>query len=141
MKRLLPVLLLALACASSTPQNPYRPSVTVDQLNDINFGATTAAPVTIEVQVKNTATYPLTVRRVRIEGGLSQQYLVSPVERVVSEVVPPGETRGIRIGITAVSQQGRINDPEPLNLRGFIDYTVGEQQYQDLYLFRSILQR
>lgn len=140
MKRLLPALLLAVACAS-TPQNPYRPSVVVEQLNDMSFGATTAAPVTIEVQVKNVSTYPMTVKKVRIEGGLSQQYLVSPVERVVTEVVQPGETRGIRIGITAVSQQGRINDPEPLNLRGFVTYTVGEQQYEDLYLFRSILQQ
>ena len=139
MKRLLPALLLAVACASA-PQNPYRPQVTVDQLNEMSFGATTAAPVGIEVQVKNTSVHPIVVRKVRIEGGLSQQYLVSPVERVITEEVPAGETRGIRITITAVSQQGRINDPEPLNLRGFINYTVGEQQFQDFYIFRSIVQ-
>lgn len=141
MVRLLPtVLLLLVACASAPPQNPFRPHVTIDQLNALNFGATTRAPITIEVQVQNKAIHPITLQIVRLEGGLSQQYVVSPVERAVTEVIAPGETRNIRLAMTAVSQQGRIDDPEPLNLRGFITYTVGEEQYQDLYLFRSILQ-
>jgi hypothetical protein len=140
MRLLLPGLLsLAVACGS-TPQNPYRPSVQVEQLSAMSFGATTAAPVAIEVQVANRSQQPMTVKIVRIEGGLSQQYVVRPVERVVTELIPPGETRAVRLTITAVSQQGRINDPEPLNLRGFVTYRVGEQQFQDLYIFRSIMQ-
>lgn len=137
-RRLLPILLLAVACAS--PQNPYRPQARLEQLTSMNFGATTSAPVAIEVHITNVAKLPMTVKIVRIEGGLSQQYVVSPVERVVTEVIQPGETRGVRLTITAVSQQGRINDPEPLNLRGFITYRVGDQQFQDLYIFRSIMQ-
>lgn len=141
MRRLLPVVLLLLvACGSAPAQNPYRPNVTIEQLNPLNFGATTRAPFTIEVQVQNRAIHPITLQIVRLEGGLSQQYVLSPVERAVSEVIPPGETRSVRIAMAAVSQQGRIDDPEPLNLRGFITYMVGEQQYQDLYVFRSILQ-
>jgi hypothetical protein len=140
MARLLPLLLfLAVACGSA-PQNPYRPIVTVEQLSPMSFGATTASPVSIEVQITNRAQQPMTVKIVRVEGGLSQQYVVSPVERVVTEVIQPGETGAVRLTITAVSQQGRINDPEPLNLRGFVTYRVGDQQFQDFYVFRSIMQ-
>lgn len=141
MRRCLPaLLLLAVACGSSTPQNPYRPTVTIDQLNELNFNATTRVPLTIEVQIQNTSIHEITVRKVRLEGGLSQQYVVSPGERAVTEVIPPGQARGVQISLTAVSQQGRIADAEPLNLRGFVTYIVGEQQYQDFYVFRAIVQ-
>ena len=139
MRRLCLLLLLAAACASA-PQNPYRPTVIVQQLNRMNFGATTAAPITLEVQVTNKHTQPITVRQIRLEGGLSQQYQVTPADRALQEVIPPGETRSLRMSMTAYSQQGRIQDPEPLNLRGFVTYLVGEQQFQDLYIFRTMLQ-
>ena len=139
MKRLLAVVLLAAACAS-TPQNPYRPTVVLEQLNTMSFGATTNAPVGIEVHVRNKGAVPLLVKKVRIEGGLSQQYIVNPVEQNVTVEVPPGESRGVRLTIMAISQQGRINDPEPLNLRGFVTYLAEGKQYQDFYVFRSIMQ-
>jgi hypothetical protein len=141
MRRLLPaLLLLAVACASSPSQNPYRPSVNVLQLNAMNFGATTSSPITIEVQIRNTATQPILVRTIRLEGGLTQQYQIRGAERAVRETIAPGETRGVRLQIVAVSQQGRIQDPEPLNLRGFVTYNAGGQQFQDLYLFRVLMQ-
>jgi|SRR5687767_11783777 len=138
--RRLSVLLLLVACSSSTPQNPYRPTVTAQQLNLMNFGATTSAPITIEVHVTNKHTQPITLRRVRLEGGLSQQYQVTPADRALNDVIPPGESRSFRLSMTAYSQQGRIQDPEPLNLRGFVTYLVGEQQYEDLYIFRTMMQ-
>src|SRR5687767_7487554 len=138
--RRLSVLLLLVACSSSTPQNPYRPTVTAQQLNAMSFGATTRAPITIEVHVTNKHTQPITVQEIRLEGGLSQQYSVTPAERTVREVIPPGESRDFRLSMTAISQQGRIQDPEPLNLRGFVTYLAGEQQYQDLYIFRTMMQ-
>ena len=139
MRRLLPIVLVLAAC-SSNPQNPYRPSVTARQLNPMNFGATTSSPITVEVEVRNKHTEPITLRLIRLESGLSQQYLVAPVERAIREVIAPGEFRTVRLALTAVSQQGRIQDPEPLNLRGFVTYDVGGQQYQDLYLFRTMMQ-
>lgn len=139
MSRFLGTALLLAACASA-PQNPFRPSVRLEQLGPMSFGATTAPLIPIEVQVTNTANEPLTIRTVRIEGGLSQQYAVTPAERVVTEVVAPGATRGVRLTVTAVSRQGRISDPEPLTLRGFVTYTVAGRQYQDLYIFPSIVQ-
>lgn len=141
MRRLLPVLLLlAVACASSPSQNPYRPSVTIEQLNGMNFGASNSSPITIEVQIRNVATQPILVRTIRLEGGLTQQYQIKGDQRAVQETIAPGETRPVRLQIVAVSQQGRIQDPEPLNLRGFITYNVGGQQFQDRYLFRALMQ-
>ena len=106
----------------------------------MNFGATTRAPITVEVHVRNVAREAMTVRLIRLEGGLTQQYVVAPVERTVREAIEPGETASFRLGMTAVSQQGRIQDPEPLNLRGFITYDVAGKQYQDLYIFRALMQ-
>lgn len=141
MRRLLALLLLfGLACASSAPTNPYRPDVTILQLNEMNFGATPRAPITVEVRLRNVAKEELTVRTVRLEGGLTQQYVVAPVERTVREAVAAGGEASFRIPMTAVSQQGRIEDPEPLNLRGFITYDVAGKQYQDLYIFRVLMQ-
>jgi hypothetical protein len=141
MRRLLPAfLLLAVACASSAPKNPYRPNVLISQLNEMSFGATTRAPITVEVQIRNVAREPMTVRLIRLEGGLTQQYVVEPAERTVREAIAPGDTAAFRLGLTAVSQQGRILDPEPLNLRGFVTYDVAGQQYQDLYIFRVLMQ-
>ena len=139
MRPLVPLILLLVAC-SSTPQNPYRPTVIARQLNAMNFGATTSAPITVEVDVTNRHTQPITIQRIRLEGGLTQQYILAPAERSLREVIGPGETRSVRLSMTAVSQQGRIQDPEPLNLRGFVSYLVGEQQYQDLYIFRPMMQ-
>lgn len=142
MRRLLPLLLLlvfAVACASA-PANPHRPNVTVAQLNEMNFGATSRAPITLEVQIRNVAKEPMTVRLIRLEGGLTQQYVVTPVERTLREPIAPGGTAAFRLPTTAVSQQGRIEDPEPLNLRGFVTYDVAGQQYQDLYIFRVLMQ-
>ncbi len=140
MRRLAPLILLVAACSSSPSQNPYRPTVTVQQLNAMNFGATTSAPITIEVHVTNKHNQPITVQTIRLEGGLSQQYYVTPGDLTVRDLIAPGESRDFRISITAVSQQGRIRDPEPLNLRGFVTYLVGEQRYQDLYIFRTMMQ-
>lgn len=137
----MPLLLLFLAaCSSTNQQHPYRPTVTANQLNPMDFGATTSAPFTVEVHITNKHTQPITVRLVRLEGGLTQQYSVTPAERALQEVVPPGETRSLRLSMTAISQQGRIRDPEPLNLRGFVTYMSGEQQFQDLYIFRTMMQ-
>lgn len=141
MRRLLPaVLVLAVACSSSPSQNPYRPSVNVLQLNGMNFGASNSSPITIEVEIRNVAAQPIVVRTIRLEGGLTQQYVIRPAERAVQETIAPGETKGVRLQIVAISQQGRIQDPEPLNLRGFITYNAGGKQFQDLYLFRALLQ-
>lgn len=145
MRRLLPALLVLIiilvgACASSPSQNPHRPSVTIEQLNEMNFGATNSSPITIEVQIRNVATQPIVVRMIRLEGGLTQQYQIRPAQQAVQETIAPGETRPVRLQIVAVSQQGRIQDPEPLNLRGFVTYNVGGQQFQDLYLFRALMQ-
>lgn len=140
MRRLVPLVLLLAACSSSTPQNPYRPTVVAQQLSAMNFGATTRAPITVEVQVTNRHSQPITVQKIRLEGGLSQQYSVTPAERTVREVIAPGKTFDFRLSLTAISHQGRIQDPEPLNLRGFVTYLAGEQQYQDLYLFRTMMQ-
>ena len=137
MRRISLVLLLSVACSST---NPYRPAVTLDQLSGISFAATTRAPFTVEVQVTNRHTQPLTVHHMRIEGGLSQQYRVTPADESVLEVIQPGQTFKIRLVMTAYSQQGFIQDPEPLNLRAFVSYNVGEQQFRDLYLFRTMIQ-
>jgi hypothetical protein len=139
MRRVLPLLLLAVACASA-PKNPYRPNVLISQLNEMNFGATTRAPITVEVNIRNVAKEPMTVRLIRLEGGLTQQYVITPAERTVREPIAAGDTASFRLTLTAVSQQGRIEDPEPLNLRGFITYDVAGQQYQDLYIFRVLMQ-
>lgn len=139
MRRLAILLLLAVAC-SSTPTNPYRPTVTLDQLSAINFAATTRAPFTVEIQITNRHTQPLTVRHVRIEGGLSQQYRITPADEAVLEVIQPKQTYTHRLVMTAYSQQGFIQDPEPLNLRAFVSYNVGEQQFRDLYIFRTMMQ-
>lgn len=106
----------------------------------MNFGATTRAPITVEVHIRNVAKEAITVRLIRLEGGLTQQYTVAAAERVVREPIAPGDTAAFRVSMTAVSQQGRIEDPEPLNLRGFVTYDVGDRQYQDLYLFRVLMQ-
>jgi len=137
MRRLL-LLLLAVACSSTA--NPYRPTVTLEQLSGINFAATTRAPFTVEIQVTNRHTQTLTVRHMRIEGGLSQQYRVTPADESVHAVIQPGQTHTLRLVMTAYSQQGFIQDPEPLNLRAFVSYNVGEQQFRDLYLFRTMMQ-
>ena len=139
MARLLPLFAFLVACASAS-ENPFRPSVTITQLNEMSFGATTSAPITIEVHVRNSAAQPMTLRTVKLEGGLTQQYLVTPAERAFRDVLEPGETTDVRLLVTLVSQQGRIQDPEPLNLRGYVTYEVGGKQYQDLYLFRTLLQ-
>ena len=140
MRRLLPLLLFLAAACASTPKNPYRPEVTLDQLNALNLTATTRAPITVAVQVRNTSIQPMTLRLVRIEGAFTQQYTIAPVEQALDQAVQPGESHSVRLLLTAVSQQGYIDDPEPLNLRGFVTYTVGEQQYQDLYVFRPMIQ-
>ena len=64
----------------------------------------------------------------------------TPADQAVHEVIQPKQTYTLRLVMTAFSQQGIIQDPEPLNHRGFVSYTVAEQQFRDLYIFRTMMQ-
>lgn len=141
MRRVLPFLLaVAVLGCSSAPGNPFRPAVAVEQLNQINFTANTSTPVGLEILINNKAPEAMTVTRVNIQGGFSQQYDIGAIDRPVSVTVAPGETRSLEVVVTARSLQGLISDPEPLNLRAFITYMIGGQRYEDYYLFRPIMQ-
>src|SRR5688572_10988671 len=96
-----PLLILLLACGSSNPSSPGRPELLIRQNSELFFGSGTSAPVSITVQLRNTAAEPIKILRVRIEPGLMSQYTVRPYEQLYSHALPPGDARSVDMVLMA----------------------------------------
>ncbi|MFP5246057.1 MAG: hypothetical protein ACLGH0_05140 [Thermoanaerobaculia bacterium] len=137
MRRLSVVLLLVVACASNRPATPGRPEVALERHGSLFFGSGRTAPLGVDIHVRNSATQPIRVRRIRLEASPAMaQFSIYPVERILNETVAPGDIYTLRLVATAVTNVQRPN--EPLSLRTYVDFELDGKRHRELYQFLNV---
>ena len=137
--RLLPLVLLLAACASSPDGDetktaaPDRPSVNILIRENLYIGRNDQAPVTVDVQVLNNAADPIMIRRIRVQSWAMASFSIGPGERYIREMVPAGGMKEIQIQTVATRLVSGRNLNEPLTLRAIVDYEIGGRQYHQIY--------
>ncbi|HUP62277.1 MAG TPA: hypothetical protein VNA69_17870 [Thermoanaerobaculia bacterium] len=134
MRRLsiIPLVLLALACASggtSRPKTIAQPGIEVFMTHDVFFGSQAQAPATIEVRVLNRSAEPIKVLRAEVYSPTMSQWAIRRTSRTFNETIAPGETKSVTIFATAVTTVSRPD--EPLVLTALIDFEAGEARWRE----------
>jgi len=137
--KLLPLLILALACGSSTPTSTSggRAGVGVVLLAPVFFGSGTTAPASVEVLVENRAGQPITVRSIRLESSGMMSWGIYPSQRTFSETVAPGESKAFPMFATAAARSSRMTPNEPLTVRAVVQFEAGKERFQEIYTGRA----
>ena len=121
---LVTVFAFTIACASSNtaqrPANISRPDIDAELANHVFFGGGSSAPATIDVTVKNTATEPITVRRIEVDTPDMTEWGLVRQSRSYAEVIEPGGTKAITFFGTATTITRERN--EPLTFRTTVDF-------------------
>jgi len=130
---LLPTVLLAsLACASNSAQRPAsipKPAINMELAHDVFFGSSSSAGVTIDFNVQNPASEPITVRRIELESPGMVQWGFPRQQRAYKEVVAPGETKRITFFATARTNTSRPS--EPLSYRARVEFEAQGERWHE----------
>ncbi|HUP62948.1 MAG TPA: hypothetical protein VNA69_21325 [Thermoanaerobaculia bacterium] len=140
--RLLPLFLLALACASgggddSAPAG-VRPSIEMSVRGSVHMDRTGEGPMTLVVRLTNQAADPITIRRVRVQSWAMEQWAIDPAERYVVETLAPGEAKIVELSATAYRKSAVRFISEPLTLRALVDYEAGGRRLREVVIQNSV---
>lgn len=134
--RLLPVILLLIACSSSGPPvstSGGRAGVAVTLLTPVFFGSSTTAPANIEVVVENRAGVAIVVRNITLQSSGMMTWGVYPTQRMFNETVNAGEAKAFPMFATAAARQARMTPSEPLTVRAVVQFDAGKERFQEIY--------
>jgi hypothetical protein len=138
MRRLLPLLLLAAACASSANNRPAdvpKPDIVVRQVGMIFFGSSSTAPVSIDVHIRNNARIPIRLREINLRSMGMTQYALLGHTRNFSETIEPGQSRTFGLTATAVTNTSRPQN-EPLSLQANVRFEANGKGFREVVLER-----
>jgi hypothetical protein len=129
---MLTAVLLALGCA--TGGGGPEPDVTLIQLTRVAEGTQyDTGPVTMQyaVEVKNTLTEPVTLRRVTalsIGGG---SYTLPSYSQGFNEPIAPGETKQVKFWAPAIVQMSTVAGANgPVTIRGTLEFEAASRKFQ-----------
>jgi hypothetical protein len=143
----LPVVVLSMAmlaaCGSgggTRPANVAPAEVTVNLAAPIFFGAGTSAPAAVDVTVRNRATVPIQVRRIRLSATSSMtDYTLRPMERMFNEALPPGTSKTFSISTTAIAARAGITPSEPITIRTEISLEANGSPYREIFTMMGVV--
>ena len=137
--KLLPLLILAVACGSSAPLSTSggRVGVGVALLGPVFFGSGTQAPANVEVLVENRAGQPIVVRSIRVESSGMMSWGIYPSQRTFTETIAPGEAKAFPMFATAGARSARMTPNEPLSVRAVVQFEAGKERFQEIYTGRA----
>jgi hypothetical protein len=139
MQRLLAcALLFALGCASADQRPPdvTPPLIRLIQPGDIFFGNEASTATTIDVEIQNRATVPITVREVAVSSFAMTDYRLIPTTRRVAVVIPPGETRTVGVVATLEAVNARSVSLEPLSVRAVVRMEANGRSFREVVMQR-----
>lgn len=139
--RIVPPLLLFVACATSAPRpaNIIRPDINIEANGTPFFGSGFTAPLDIDATVTNRSNAPLMIHSIRVTSPGMIQFTVRPEERFIRQTLAAGETKTFTIPLTLLASSAGIRPTEPLNLRADVDFIVDEKHYRDIYIVNNIV--
>ncbi len=127
------VLLLALGCAMSANQGP-EPDITIYQLSHVAEGTQyETGPVSAHyaVDVKNTLTEPVQLRRVAVQSIGGGAYTLPAYAQGFNETITPGETKRVSFwapAFVAVNTVAGANGP--VTIRGTLEFSAATRKFQ-----------
>ena len=127
------VVLFAMSCASGgsvRPANVAAPEIRADLAGNIFFGSGNSAPANIDVAVTNRASVPIVLRRVEVDSPGMSTFGLIRTSRQFRETIAPGETKGVTVFATAVTNVR--NPSEPLTVRVIADFEVGKDRWREI---------
>lgn len=135
------LLLTTLACGtaqrSARPAGIPQPDIDARLVNPLFFGSGTQAHATIEVNVQNRATVPISVRRIEIDSPGMAQYAIARSVRDYRESIPAGTTKSLTTFATAIAQT-TTRPTEPLMLRVIIEFEAGKGEvWREILMMRE----
>jgi hypothetical protein len=137
MRRLLPLLLLLAACASSSGNRPKdipKPGIEVRQAAPIFFGSGYRAPISIDVHITNNAAVPLRVREIEIRSSGMMQYSIDRTSKIFNETLAPGQTRTLGLVTTATASRRELHTNEPLSVQTIIRFEANGRGFREIVL-------
>lgn len=139
--------LAAVACASSNvpkygnrPSTVAQPEITIGLMSTPFFGSGYTAPMPLDVEIINHASVPLTVRRIRVESTGMAEYALYPVERLLKDDIPPGQSKVFNLNATAYTNIARLTPVEPLSMRATVDFETGDVRFHEI-MFQQLRPR
>ena len=132
---LLPLLLIAAACASSSGNRPAdiaKPSILIRQSGSFFFGSSPSAPISLDVTVTNNANVPLRVREIEVGSTGMMQYAVEPSKKIFNEILAPGESRTMGLTSTVRARSARIPSMEPLSVQAVIRFEANGRGFREI---------
>jgi hypothetical protein len=131
------------ACTSGggkPPAGVAGADVSVNFAAPIFFGAGTSAPAAVDVTVRNRATVPIQVRRIRLSPTSSMtDYTVRPAEQMFNEAIPAGASKTFPISTTALASRGGITPSEPMNVRVEVSLEANGTSYREIFTLMGVL--
>jgi hypothetical protein len=131
---LLPLLLIAAACASTSGNRPAdiaKPSIVIRQSGSFYFGSSPSAPISIDVTVTNNASVPLRVREIEVGSTGMMQYSVDRASKIFNETLQPGESRTMGLTSTARSRSARPS-MEPLSVQAVVRFEANGRGFREI---------
>jgi hypothetical protein len=135
---LLTALLLALGCGTNGAAPGPEPDVTLIQLSRVAEGAQyDTGPVSAQyaVEVKNTLTEPVQLRRVTVLSIGGGSYTLPSYSQGFNETIPPGETKRVSFWAPAyVSMQTVAGANGPVTLRATLELEAASRKFQKIVI-------
>ncbi|HEX7707228.1 MAG TPA: hypothetical protein VF701_12285 [Thermoanaerobaculia bacterium] len=126
------VLLAGCASGPARPDGIASPDISVNLAHPIFFGGSSTAAATIDVEIRNRAAVPITVRRVEIDSPGMVQYTLRRESRMVNQTIQPGEATTVTIAATAITRTAMPS--EPLTVRTLIELRSGSSRWREIRL-------
>lgn len=138
------LLLLALGCASSTPDEARptdiaKPDIQVTQLGELYFGGGSEAPIQLAIEVHNRARVPLLIREIEVRSPDMMQFQIVRTSRAYNETIPPGEIRKMEMSARAItSSTARNIYDEPLSILGVVRFEADGKRFREIIRQRLV---
>lgn len=130
----LTALLLVLGCATNSGAPGPEPDVNLYQISRVAPGMehdTGTVSAQFAVEVKNTLTLPLSLRRVAVQSIGGGAYTLPAYSQAFNETIAPGETKRVAFWAPAyvsIDTVGGANGP--VTLRASLDFEAGGKKFQ-----------
>jgi hypothetical protein len=132
----LTALLLVFGCATNSSAPGPEPDINIYQVSRVAPGTEhDTGPVSAQfaVEVKNTMTEPLRLRRVAVQSIGGGSYTLPSYSQAFNETIAPGETKRVAFWAPAIVTMNTVagaNGPE--TLRAALDFEAGGRKFQKI---------
>ena len=147
MRLSIPVLLMVMLAACSSANSGARPAdvaqadVNVNLRAPLLFGSSGVTQAAFDVIIRNNATVPVKLRKIRLTSPAMVEYSIRPMERSWDDTLAPGVTKTYTMLGEAIAASSGLNPSEPLNVRAEIDFEVNGRRYRDIFTIGSASSR